>query len=274
MQVWFNGKISEGPIALSPTDRGVTLGDGLFETILVIDGVALWLNEHLQRMRAAASELGIIWPESEITMAAQALCKGKAGSHIMRLTLTRGAGGRGLGADIDTPCFFATCTPLDPKLMFQEVRCCMVSVTRNAASPTSRMKTLSYMDQVLAAREAGEEGYDDGIMCNTEGFVACSTIGNVFLLKGNTLITPSRDQGILPGIMRRVVIEGANECGLGVEERHVGQHEISTADGLFLTNSLRLLRPSPAHEVKDFHRLIGYICRQIETQCGRDPRTL
>ena len=274
MHVWFEGKVGDGPISIDATDRGLTLGDGLFETMLVLNGVGLWSNEHLQRFEAAARELGVAYPGDEIARAVSELCAISREAHVLRLTLTRGAGARGLAVDISHSTLIGTLAPFDTKLMFGFVRPEVVGVVRNELSPASRLKTLSYIDQVLAAREARAKGFDEAIMLNSKGNLACSSIGNIFLVKDQRLITPSLDQGVLPGIVRGVILQGAGALGYKVEERAVGLHEFSKADGAFITNSLRLLRPVSGFQQTKFDGLEQLICDMIKHQCGLDPRSL
>ena len=274
MHVWFDGKISDGPISIDPTDRGLTLGDGLFETMLVLNGVALWSSEHLQRFEAAARELGIAYPADEIARAVSDLCAISREARVLRLTLTRGVGARGLAAESRHSTLIGTLAPFDTKLMFGFARPEVVRVARNELSPSSHLKTLSYIDQVLAAREAQAKGFDEAIMLNSKGHLACSSIGNIFLVKDQRLITPSLDQGVLPGIVRGVILHGAGALGYKVEERAVALWELGEADGAFITNSLRLLRPIPGFQQMKFDGLAQLICDMIKQQCGLDPRSL
>ena len=96
---------------------------------------------------------------------------------------------------------------------------------------------------MLAAREAAEQGFDEALMFNTKGRVACCTIGNIFLVIGDTLVTPSLYEGILNGIMRNAVIRAARDAGLKVSERLVRLVDLDKAEGMFATNSLRYVRP-------------------------------
>jgi branched-chain amino acid aminotransferase len=242
-KVWFNGKLEQGAVSLSPSDRGFTLGDGLFETLLVLNGVALWREEHLMRMQSGASQLGIAFPADKINMAIEALVADTSAYHALRLTLTRGVGGRGLAANPDRPTFIGTLTDFDVSLQFQPMTLTTSRVERNIKSLTSSIKTTSYIDQVVAAREAAAAGFDEALMFNTRGRVACCTIGNIFLVIGETLVTPSLYEGILNGVMRNVVIEAAKRTGLKVSERLVRPADLDRADGMFATNSLRFVRP-------------------------------
>ncbi len=273
-RIWHRGGLMEGDIALSPFDRGLTLGDGLFETMLVLNGVALDLPQHLARLAASAECLGISFPQGEIAASVAALCKDVIAHHVLRLTLTRGSAGRGLATDTDDFTYLATLQPFNAALMFQPMALTLVSVCRNDTSDAARMKTTSYMDQILAAREAQSESASEALMPNTKGNVASATIGNVFLTFGDRLVTPSLDQGILPGIMRANVLALAGSAGFAVEERPVAAIELEKADGVFLTNALRFLCPSPRHSRQDFAPLVDRLCAAAESQCGVDPRQI
>jgi branched-chain amino acid aminotransferase len=242
-RIWLNSKLVKGKLALSSHDRGLTLGDGLFETLAVHDGVALWRFEHIERMRSSAAALGIPFPETNIENAIDALAHRAKGEHVLRLTLTRGEGGRGLAGEIKKPTLLGTLDPFEGQLRFQAVKLITSATRRNLHSPASRMKTLSYMDNVLAAREAAATGADDALMLNSAGRVASSTIANVFVEKDGLLITPTLTEGILPGVMRAAVIQAAKHLGIQVKERQIKPAEAASADGLFLTNSLRFIRP-------------------------------
>jgi branched-chain amino acid aminotransferase len=228
---------------MSAQDRGLNLGDGIFETILVLKGVALWRETHLSRMAAAAHELGLAYPADEIAQAVDALVRDAETHHVLRLTLTRGAGGRGLSANVDRPTFVGTLADFDPTQQFQPLTLVTSRIERNLKSPTSFFKTLSYIDQVMASREAVDQGYDEALMFNTKGRVACCTIGNIFLYIDGALVTPSLYEGILNGVMRNVVIDAAKYAGLKVNERLVRIPDLEKANGMFATNSLRYIRP-------------------------------
>ena len=118
-RVWLNKALVKGKLAVSAQDRGLTLGDGVFETLAVTKGVALWRFEHIERMRKAAAELGIPFPEEEIENAIDALTHRAKDSHVLRLTLTRGEGGRGLAGDIAKPTLIGSLQPFDDKLRLQ-----------------------------------------------------------------------------------------------------------------------------------------------------------
>ena len=276
--VWFNGKRIDGPLPLDPADRGLLLGDGIFETIAIINGKALWLEEHLARLAKAAAELGIAADLAAIRAAIVALA-GEIGFQVLRLTLTRGPTARGLAGSGDRPGLIATLEPLPRGFLMQPAKLATSTIRRNEFAPSSRLKTLSYVDAIAAAREAAARGADDALMLNTSGKAAASTIANLFLLKGGELITPDLSQGILPGIMRRAVLDLAPGLGLAPTERAVTPQELTTADAVFLTNSLRFIRPVTALDGRTLGNrplddIINVLCARAQAQCGSDPRLI
>lgn len=249
--VWFKGRLTAEPVSLDAHDRGLTLGDGVFETIAVIAGKAQWLDRHLQRMADAALELGIVFAEDEVRSAVAAClsCSTEA-MEVLRVTLTRGVAARGLAAKGTEPTLVVTLDGFDANNMFWPCRLATSTIRRNQHAPSSRLKTLSYVDAVMAAREVRAEA-DEALMLNTADNVASVTTGNVFLLQDGRLVTPSLDQGILPGIMRAVVIEAAKAQRIAVEERVVSREELQNADGVFATNSLRFIRPVSSYDGRE-----------------------
>ncbi len=279
-RTWFNGSLVEGPLPVDRGDRGLLLGDGLFETILAVNRKPLWGNMHFARLEAAAKELGIGFDRDVLDDALEDLLDGAPQTHqVLRVTLTRGSSVRGLGANGGSPSLLLTLDPFDPSLMFRPVALSSTAIRRNPHSVSSRLKTLSYIDNVAAAREAASHGMEDALLLNTEGHVACSTIANVFLLKGETLVTPARDQGILTGVMRQTLIHSAAHLGMAAEERAVRPEEIGQADAVFLTNSLRFIRPVTALDQRplpqaDLSKLTAALCEAARLQCGHDPRLI
>lgn len=276
--VWFNGKLIDGPLPLDPADRGLLLGDGVFETIAVVNGKALWLEEHLARLAKAAAELGIAADLVLIRKSIAALL-GEAGAHVLRVTLTRGPAARGLASGGENPSLLATLDPLPLGFLFQPVKLATSTIRRNEFAPTSRLKTLSYADAIAAVREAAASGADDALMLNTSGRAASSTIANLFLLKGSDIITPDLSQGILPGIMRHVLLDLAPSLGLDPVERAIVPEELASADAVFLSNSLRFIRPVTALDAKPLRKrplkpIVNALCARAATQCGSDPRLI
>ena len=273
--VWFNGALVAGNLAVDPGDRGLLLGDGIFETIAVFNGRPVWLAEHLDRMTEAAGTLGIPADRGNIEAAIAETLRATPHRHgILRITLTRGSGVRGLAADGNAPSLLMTLVPWAKGMLFAPAKLVTSTIRRNETSPTSRLKTLSYVDNILAAREAAAARCDDALLLNTQGQVAATTIANVFLLKDGRLATPPLSAGILPGIARRKLLALTQ-----AEERELAPAELHDAQALFLTNSLRLVRPVHAldghklrHDDAALMRYFEQLCASIiaETEC--DPR--
>jgi len=240
--VWFNGSFVE-QIELDPAERGLMLGDGIFETLLVKASKPIWLEAHLARMAAAALELGLRFNGADIRFALAATLKRSVHPfEVLRITLTRGPTPRGLAVNGDRPSLLVSLNAFDRTKQPQHLRLATSSIRRNPTAPSSRLKTISYIDAIAAAREVAGRA-DEALMLNAEGLVASGTVGNVFVLTGQELITPSDDQGILKGIARAQLIAGADRLGLHMQERAIKPEEVFEAEAVFLTNSLRLATP-------------------------------
>lgn len=273
--VWFNGELATGSLAVDPGDRGLLLGDGIFETIAVFDSKPVWLAEHLGRMIEATRTLGIPADRSHIEAAITETLRATPHRHgILRMTLTRGAGVRGLAADGSTPSLLVTLAPWIKGMLFAPAILVTSTIRRNETSPASRLKTLSYIDNILAAREAAAARCDDALLLNTKSQVAATTIANVFLLKNGRLTTPPLSAGILPGIARRKLLTLTR-----AEEREITLGELHEAEALFLTNSLRLVRPVHSLDGRDLRhadaasmRYFELLCASVVAETGFDPR--
>ncbi len=227
-------------------DRGLLLGDGLFETLLAIDGQVRHVEAHLDRMAAGCAALGLPALDRErargLVLAAPGEAGLTSGRAAVRLTLTAGSGGRGLDRPEAPACvLLAACAPAPPA--GAPARAVVASVRRNEGSPASRLKTLSYLDNVLARREARAAGADEAVMLNNQGHLACASAGNLFWLDGGTLSTPALDCGVLAGLARGRVMAAAAALGLKVCEARAGVEALAGADAVFLTNSLTGVRP-------------------------------
>jgi branched-subunit amino acid aminotransferase/4-amino-4-deoxychorismate lyase len=228
---------------IGPTDRGLTLGDGLFETVLAEAGELRRLPAHLERMAQGCAALGLPAPDlAEADRLMRAALAGVSGRAAVRLTLTAGPGGRGLDRPQTlAPVLFATAAPA-PKpegaasLATSKVR-------RNEGSPASRLKTLAYLDNVLARREARANGADEALMLNSKGELAGAAAANLFWVSGGRLYTPHLDCGVLAGVTRARVIAAAAEMGEPVRAVRAAAEALKAAQGIFLTNSLIGLRP-------------------------------
>jgi len=245
-------------------DRGLLLGDGLFETLLVDRGAPINLAAHLDRLARGCAVIGLPAPPiDQVKAAIAAAVAGQGLDHsraAVRVTWSAGPGGRGL----DRP------SPLRPRLSCaaapaptsaSPASVVTVSVRRNEGSPLSRLKSLSYLDNVLARREAQAAGADEALMLNNRGEIACAGAANLFWIEGGVLFTPALDCGVLDGTVRARVLERARGLGIEAREVRVGLERLDAAEGLFLTNSLIGLRPVRRLAARDLsaHRMIAHL---------------
>lgn len=225
-------------------DRGLLLGDGLFETLLVVDGAPVWWGEHMARLRRGCVALSLPEPdEDEAKAAARQVIDDGAGHPraALRLTWTAGSGGRGLDRpSMLSPRLLASLAPAPRPT--KPLRLAIAQVRRNAGSPTSRHKTLAYLDNVLARREAQVAGADEAVMLNTAGEVACAAAANIFWMEDGEVFTPALDCGVLDGLARAAVMARAAAMGAAVREVRAGAEGLGRAEAVFLTNSLMGLR--------------------------------
>jgi branched-subunit amino acid aminotransferase/4-amino-4-deoxychorismate lyase len=237
-------------------DRGLLLGDGLFETILAEDGRLHLLDAHIDRMIRGCAVIGLAPPDAaEARRAAEQAAAGISGRAAVRLTLTAGSG-RGLDRPEGShPRLLASASsapePSGPS------RLCTVGVRRNDNSPASRIKSLSYLDNVLARREARARGADEALMLNSRGEIAGAAAANLFWIEQGRLFTPALACGVLDGIIRGQVLAAAGTLGVEAAEVQAPADRLESAEGAFLTSSLVGLLPVAEVDGRslDVHRL-------------------
>ena len=234
-------------LQLPLSDRGLQLADGLFETILILNGAAQLLPEHLARWVASAELLGMDPPPSQQDLSGlidEAIVKSELGqaSGALRLNWSRGSGqGRGIGiANLNQHRFWLTLTPCS--MHFLPIRTITSRLERrNRDSMSSRCKTFAYTAAIQARREAERAGADDALLHNTQGELCCGTVANLLVHREGRWITPPLSSGCLPGVMR------ARALSLGIAmEADVGETLQSSDQGL-LINSLSC-RPIEMHD--------------------------
>jgi len=249
--VWLNGLLcpqKEAKIAID--DRGLLFGDGVFETMRSYRGKVFRLGRHLSRIfdSLAVIRLSISYEPEELKDAVYDTLKAnRLQDAYIRLTVTRGQGGRGIDLPEGTlPTVIITARdfiPYPTRFYRESMKAGISEIQQNSSSPVSRIKSLNFLSNILARTEAREKGYDEAILLNTEGLVCEGTISNIFIVKDGTLITPNKESGILPGITREIIIELAIRKGIRIEERKVKPSELKEADECFLTNTLMEVMP-------------------------------
>ena len=246
--LWFDGRLTPGPVPFDLADRGLTLGDGVFDTALARHGRILFEAAHVARLSAATAALGFPVPPERIATAMRALAAAAEGPlAAIRTTITRGAGPRGLAPPAEArPLLFARSAPVAPSLAFAPLTLHATAIRRNETSPAASLKTLGYLDAVLAAGEARAAGFDEALFGNTKGHVACAGTANLFAVIDGVLVTPPLSDGVLPGILRAEVLARAPRLGLSSAERSFDLDALLRAEAVFATNSLRGLAPVTA----------------------------
>lgn len=213
--VWCDGALVPAGVAGVPLDdRGLLLADGLFETLRARAGRIEDLGPHLDRLARGALVLGLALPDRallETALVETHAAQGRA-DGALRLTVTRGSGPRGLIAPPGLrPRVLVTFAPAGPTP--GPARVVSVPIPRGSGTPTAAIKSLAYLDQVLARQAAAALGADEALMRNAHWRVACASAANVFVRVDDRWITPPVADGALPGIMRARVLA----AGLAIE---------------------------------------------------------
>ncbi|HEX4646047.1 MAG TPA: branched-chain-amino-acid transaminase [Verrucomicrobiae bacterium] len=262
MKVYIDGKYYNPENAkISVFDHGLLYGDGIFEGIRAYNGRVFKLHEHIDRLFYSAKSILLEIPLSraEITKAVVETCRrNKLREGYIRLVVTRGPGTLGLNPNrCKKPCLFIIAGKIQlypPEYYEKGLEIITVPTVRNLHSALNpAIKSLNYLNNILAKIEANNGGYEEAIMLNAEGYVSECTADNVFIVKGNHLLTPPLSAGALYGITRQVVIELAGKLGLAVAEPNLTRYDLFNADECFITGTGAELIPV----VKIDGRVIG-----------------
>lgn len=247
--VYLNGELLPRSRArISPFDLGFLYGYGLFETMRSYGGHIFRLERHLERLLQGAVELGMELdiPVSALAEACYEVLRANGLSDArVRLAVSAGEGDPGPGASPGRPTIFILARPYTPpsEEVYERGFRAVISGIRRVGPPLSCMKTANYLANLLARREATARGKDEALMLSEGGILAGASAGNVFLVFGGALHTPSLACGALPGIARMTVMELAARMNLEVKEREIAPEEIFRAEEAFLTNSLLEIMP-------------------------------
>ncbi len=246
MKVFIDGKfVDEKKAVVSVFDHGLLYGDGVFEGIRAYNGRVFKLKEHVERLFFSAKAILLKIPMSKkaVADAVRETCRrnGIRDGYI-RLVVTRGAGTLGLDPNrCKNPqvIIIADKIQLYPKAFYEKgLDIVTVPTTRNhpnAVNPA--IKSLNYLNNILAKIEAINAGCIEAIMLNAEGFVAECTGDNIFMMKGGRLLTPPFAAGALQGITRGVVLDIAREMGVEVVEPNLTRYDLFNADECFITGT-------------------------------------
>jgi branched-chain amino acid aminotransferase len=222
-------------------DRGFLLGDGLFETLSADQGKIAFFKEHYERLKNSAAYLKIPFNYSEsdlLKICGSLLEKNNlSNTAVLRITLTRGLSERG----IDSPMhgqstLLITAAAYSPPT--KSITACITDIIRNEHSVISKLKTLNYLENILARQTAKERGFDEGIMLNTQHHITETSVANLFFKIGDTLVTPPLSSGVLPGIIRQQVLNACKQQNIPCLEQTLTLDDIQKASHAFQTNSL------------------------------------
>ena len=248
--VYLNGAlVPREKATVSPFDRGFLYGYGLFETMRCYGGCVFRLDRHLARLRHSAEKLALAaaLDPAELEQAIhKTLEANKLSDARIRLTVSAGEGERGLVPPKEgTPTIIVVAErlTLPPQVYRKGVHAAIVRVRRNSPSPLSAIKSINYLDNLLAHSEALALGADEAILLNERGFVAECSTSNIFLVVAGKLLTPSEQSGILPGITREAVLELAHVMGIEAGEGEIPVADLLRADEAFLSASVREIVP-------------------------------
>lgn len=262
MKVYIDGKYyDEKNAKISVFDHGLLYGDGVFEGIRVYNGRVFKLKEHVDRLYCSAKAILLDLPMShaELTKAVVEACRrNRVQDGYVRLVVTRGIGTLGLdpnGCRRPSVIIIAGSIQLYPANLYEQgMEIVTVPTARNLHSALNpAIKSLNYLNNILAKIEANHAGCEEAVMLNAEGYVSECTGDNLFLVKAGQLFTPPLSAGALYGITRATVIELAREAGLVVSEPNLTRYDLYNANECFLTGTGAELIPV----VKIDGRVIG-----------------
>ena len=252
MWVYLNGQFVDRKEAMvSVFDHGFLYGDGIYETLRAYGGRIFMLRKHLARLHRSGELIGLKIPLAEQDwplLLGEALRRNALGDAYIRITISRGEGEIGLDPNLcphPTVVVMAKLGMSYPAELYEDgVSIAIVTVRRNLSSALPpRIKSLNFLNNILAKREASAAGAFDGLMLNVEGHLTECTASNVFFVRDGRLFTPSWECGILDGITRDVVLLLAREHGIPSEEGCYPPQTMLDAQESFLTNTSMELMP-------------------------------
>ena len=262
MKIYLNGNLVDKEKAMvSVFDHGLLYGDGVFEGIRLYDGCVFKLDEHLERLEYSAKAILLDLPMSrqELANAVCETCRANELSNgYVRLVVTRGVGHLGLTPDGCGPpsvIIIADNIQLYPEELYQTgLKIISVPTRRiNASALPPAVKSLNYLNNILAKIEANKVGFQEALMLNEKGEIAECTGDNVFILNKGKLYTPPLDAGSLRGITRGAVMDISEKLGVVCVEQALTRYDLWTADECFLTGTAAEVIPC----VEVDHRKIG-----------------
>ena len=251
-QVYIDGKFyPKSEAKVSVYDHGLLYGDGVFEGIRAYNGIVFKLREHIDRLYMSAHVIMLkidIGKEDMIKAVIDTLKKNNLRDSYIRLVVTRGRGDLGLDP---RKCAKPTIIIITDAIRLHDddqkekgITAIIAWVRRDAIDATSHeVKSLNYMNSILAKIEANNVGVDEAISLERTGYVCEGVAENLFIVRDGTILTPHSSTGALPGITSQVVIRIGRKLGYAVVERNISPHELFTADEVFFTGTAAEIIP-------------------------------
>ena len=246
LKIYIDGTFYEQSEAkISVFDHGLLYGDGVFEGIRFYQDRVFRLDEHINRLWDSAKAIALTIPlsrEEMIEATLETIRQNDLHDGYIRLLATRGVGSLGLSPDScrrPSVIIIAATIALYPDSLYEKgltlATCSVRRIPPAALSP--RIKSLNYLNNILAKIEAQQAGAAEGVMLNEQGYVAECTGDNLFVIKKGVISTPPINAGILAGVTRAVVFELANKSGIPIKEEDLTRYDILVADECFLTGT-------------------------------------
>jgi branched-chain amino acid aminotransferase len=277
--VVYNGKmIPEKELVISGQNRSFRYGDGIFETIRCRQGIPIWIEHHLERLRKSAQVLKIELPErfsdSKVISLIKALLQ--ANKHIqgarLRFSLFRAEGGFYKPTQ-NHGCFLIESSALDNESYILNKKGLQVGFYTEIPKPVnllSALKASNALIYIMAAMYGQEKGLDDIVLCNEAGYIAEACSSNIFMVENGKLITPSLDQGCVEGVMRRVLLDIAGKHGLKVLECAILPDELIKADEVFTCNAINGIQwIKGINANRYYHDFSGNLIQLLEEQAEK-----
>jgi len=245
--LWVNGSLRAPEDRwISPLDHGFTVGDGVFETMEAVDGVAFALTRHLMRLEYSAARMGLTGVDAaHVRKGVEAvLAEGGEAMTRVRVTVTSGTGPhssvRGMGAP--TVVVVASDAPA-----IAECRAVRAPWKRNERSPIAGVKSTSYAENVVMVQYARSKGADEALVANTHGHLCEGTATNVLIERGGEIVTPPLASGCLPGITRGLALEWGARAGIPVRVAAPGELEMAILDEVVAGSAFAAVTSSTRH---------------------------
>ncbi|HYY31192.1 MAG TPA: branched-chain-amino-acid transaminase [Chthoniobacterales bacterium] len=262
LKIFIDGNFyDQSEAKISVFDHGLLYGDGVFEGIRFYNDRVFRFAEHIDRLWDSAKAIGLELPLSKTELIAatlETIRQNDLHDGYIRLIVTRGIGSLGLNPDScrrPSVIIIAATIALYPEELYQRGLTMITCSTRRTspAALSARVKSLNYLNNIMAKMEAHEAGAGEGVMLNEEGYVAECTGDNIFVVKHGRISTPHANAGILEGVTRAVVLELAEKFRIPAGEHDLTRYDIYTADECFLTGTAAEVIPA----VQLDRRLIG-----------------